>query len=67
MIAIRNNLLLQQQTTFGVSVGLPVDLDLGSALAHQIWPSAVKGGRYGSPQMLKFALNCGFWPPVADT
>jgi len=44
-----------------------VHVDLGSALAHQIWPSSAKGGRYGSPQMSKFAKNCGFWPPEADT
>jgi len=27
-----------------------VSVDLGSAIAHQIWPSLVKGGRYRSPQ-----------------
>jgi len=32
----------------------------GSAIAHQIWPSSVKRGRYRSPQMSKFAQNCGF-------
>ena len=27
----------------------------------------VKGGRYRSPQISKFAKNCGFWLPEADT
>ena len=44
-----------------------VSVDLGSVLAHQIWPSSVKGGRYGSPQRSKFAQNCGFWPPKSTT
>ena len=26
-----------------------------------------KRGRYMSPKMSKFAKNCGFWPPEADT
>ena len=33
----------------------PVSVDLGSALAHQIWPSSVKGGRCRSPPNMK---NC---------
>ena len=28
----------------------PISVDLGSAVAHQIRPSSVKGGRYRSPQ-----------------
>jgi len=39
----------------------PVGVDLGSALAHQIWPVQEP------PKMSKFAQNCGFWPPEADT
>ena len=45
----------------------PVSVDDRSALAHQIWPSSVIGGRYRSPQMSTFAQNCGFWPLEADT
>ena len=38
------------------------------AIAHHIWPSSVKGGRYRSPpKMSKFAQSSGFWPPVAET
>ena len=36
-------------------------------IAHQIWHSSVKGGRYRSPQKSKFAKNCGFRPPEANT
>ena len=43
----------------------PVNIDLGSALAHQIWPWSVKEGRYRSPETSKFAQNC-FWPPEAE-
>ena len=31
----------------------PVSVDFGSALAHQIWTSSVKGGRYRSPPKVK--------------
>ena len=34
---------------------------------NQTWPSSVKRCRYRSPQISKFAQNCGFWPPEADT
>jgi len=44
-----------------------VSVDVRSALAHQIWPSSVKAGRYRSPQESKFAQNCDFRPPEADT
>ena len=44
-----------------------VSVDVRSALAHQIWPTTVKGGRYRSPQKSKCATNCGFWPPEANT
>ena len=27
----------------------------------------MKGGRYGSLQMSKFAQNCGFWPPEVNS
>jgi len=37
-----------------------VTVDRGSAIAHHIWPSSVKGGRYRSLQMSTFAQNCGF-------
>jgi len=43
----------------------PVSVDLGSALAHQIWPSSVTGGRYrrvpgtAVAQIPKIAQNCG--------
>ena len=30
-----------------------VSVDRGSAIAHQIWPSSVKGHRYRSPQNVK--------------
>ena len=36
----------------------PVSVDLGAALAHQNWPSSLKGGRYMSPQ------NCQNLPKI---
>ena len=44
-----------------------VSVDVRSALAHQIWPSSVIGGRYRSSRKWKFAQNCGFRQPEADT
>jgi len=38
----------------------PVSLDLGSALAHQIWPSSAKGGRYRSPINVKICPKLFF-------
>ena len=63
-VAIRNSVLLQQQTTFGVYVET-----LGLLWHTKFDPYGLigKGGRYRNPQMSKFAQNCGFWPPEADT
>jgi len=38
----------------------PLRVDLGSALAHQIWPSSVKWGRYRSPQIVKICPKLWF-------
>ena len=38
-----------------------------TAVADQIWPSLVRGVGTRVPQVSKFAQNCGFWPPEADT
>jgi len=38
----------------------PVGVNLGSALAHQIWPSLVKGCRYRSPQNVKICAKLWF-------
>ena len=37
-----------------------VNVDLGSALAHQIWPWSVKGGRYSSSQIRNLPKNMVF-------
>ena len=38
----------------------PVSVDLGSALAQQIWPSSAKGGRYRSPKNVKISQKLWF-------
>jgi len=45
----------------------PVRVDLGSSLAHQIWPSWVKVGRYRSLPNIKNCPKLCFRPPEADT
>jgi len=46
----------------------PVSVDLGSAVAHQIRPSSVKGGRYRSPPKCQnLPKIVFFWPAEADT
>jgi len=40
----------------------PVSVYLGCALAQQIWPSSVKGGRYRRPQNVKICQKLWFWP-----
>jgi len=44
-----------------------VSIDCGSALAHNIWPSLVKGDWYRSPQMSKFPRYCSFSSMEGDT
>ena len=47
---------LQRETKYtGDTTFWSVSVDLGSAVAHHIWPSSVKGGQYRSPQLSKFA------------